>query len=180
MTIVYLGGPIDLVSGEQRNKWRERFADELASRRISSFNPASAFKLILQNKEDAEMLIEINKSALSNSNFAVFLMGKDMPSIGTPMELLMARQMGIPHLVIWEPKISSFTDEIKYKPLPKSLPAYIHGLADQVVYRFDDALDKIVEWERKRSSELTCNLGSLRVPTSLGALGRELKLYEER
>lgn len=151
--LVYLAGPIDLVTEGQRSAWREKFATELAARQISSFNPAAAFRFIPQNKSDAESLVEINKEAMLRTDFVVLVMGKDMPSIGTPIELYLVKQHKIPHCVIWEPSLDSFDDDSAKTSTPEPvLPAYVHGLADRVFTRFDSALDYIVQYGKLRNS----------------------------
>lgn len=144
--MIYLGGAIDLVSGETRNAWREKFAGILMSEYgISSFNPAAAFNFnVAGDAEDAEKLIEINRRAMLTCDLAVFVMASDQPSIGTPMELLMAKQEGLPHIVIWNPSIKSF-DPLFIQAEPNMLPAYINGIADEIVYTFDGALAKITQ-----------------------------------
>lgn len=153
MTMIYLAGPIDLVTKQESSTWREKFANELASRGMSSFNPASAFKLILDNEDDAKTLVNINTAALHQTDFVVFVMGKTIPSIGTPMELFMAHMHDIPHVVVWEPQIQSFDSKLPSSP-PVVVPAYISAFAQHVVYRFDDALDYIVQETRAKSEFL--------------------------
>lgn len=149
--LVYLAGPIDLVSDGERNEWRERFARELVGRNISSFNPASAFSYVPSNKATAEALIKINKAAMFACDFAVVVMGKNMPSVGTPIELKMLADINMPHVVVWEPTMESFeTPMVKFKKAVPNLPAYVQGLADKVVHRFDDAIEEIINWECNR------------------------------
>lgn len=135
--LVYLGGPIDLVSDTEAKNWRSKFAQDLAAREISSFNPATAFRYCGGSGDSraAKKLIKINREALLASDFAVFVMDKNTPSIGTPMELLMAEENGIPHVVIWRSG--------------GQLPAYVAGMADKVVSMFDHALSHIVQYADK-------------------------------
>jgi hypothetical protein len=147
--LVYLAGPIDLVNGEQRNEWRERFARELTGRNISSFNPASAFNYTPGDRKTARQLIDINKAAMFACDFAVVVMGRDMPSVGTPIELKMLSDINMPHVVVWEPAMESFDDIHSKRRIKPTLPAYVQGLADKVVYRFDDAISALIEWDRR-------------------------------
>lgn len=132
--LVYLGGPIDLVSDKDRVNWRWDMKKELIGREISSFDPCSAFKINPCDKGVAENLVDINKMAMLNCDFAVFVMSREMPSIGTPIELYMASENGLPHVVIW----------LSDGPFP----AYISGLADTVVRNFDDAMHEIIKFRK--------------------------------
>jgi hypothetical protein len=149
--LVYLGGPIDLVSDGERSGWREMMKNELASRGISSFDPAAAFRY-MPHSDDARVLIDINKKAMCSCDFAVFVMGSTMPSVGTPIELYMATQYGINHCVIWEPDHQSFRSGESVHPVAGNLPAYVKGFAQHVFHRFDVALDHIVEHKKRRVS----------------------------
>lgn len=161
--IVYLAGPIDLVSDGVRTTWRNTMKNELASRGISSFDPSSAFRYLPQDKKDAKKLIEINEHAMRSCDFVVFVMGSKTPSIGTPIELHIADRYDIPHCVIWEPTLESF-DGGGAKRAGVKLPAYIQGLANYVFHRFDHALDHIVSYSRGRAGSInveSINIGSI-------------------
>jgi hypothetical protein len=148
--IVYLAGPIDLVDGEQRNAWRERFSGELQNMGISTFNPAAAFGYVPASREDAQTLIDINKRAMLFCDFTVIVMGRSMPSIGTPIELYMLHQARKPHVVVWEPSIDSFgSEKIGKRVAHPPLPAYVQGLADKVVHRFGDAIGCVLDYRDK-------------------------------
>lgn len=142
MTLVYLGGPIDLVNENDRIQWRKGMADVLLNTYgISTFDPAAAFNVELRDYQVSRQLVHINEVALSTCDFAVFVMSPNQPSIGTPIELMLAHKQLKPNVVIWggDPE--------------KPLPAYVSALAGNVVYTTEQAINAVVRWRNLRLVE---------------------------
>lgn len=122
-----------MVSKEDGANWRLQAISQLRSIGVSSFNPMSAFGFVnLSNRESVKALVEINEAAMLRCNAAIFLMSASQPSIGTPMELLLCHQHGIPTVVIWDTKDWS-----------ANLPAYITHYGGKVVADVNAAVDAI-------------------------------------
>jgi len=129
--LVYLGGPIDLVTDEERTDWRSKLKFILQAEGISSFDPCAAFNINLTDRSDCARLVEINERALGTCDTAVFVMSKSQPSIGTPIEMFAAHHMGKQAIVVWN-------DE-------GPLPAYVTNYAGVVVRTIDEAAAMLAE-----------------------------------
>lgn len=103
MTIVYLAGAIDMVNGDNRTTWRDKVTDKLREHGIAVYNPVAAFGAILTNEEVSRAIVNINTAALKECSHILFVMGNDYPSVGTPIELYMAHQLGLNYSIVWNP-----------------------------------------------------------------------------
>jgi len=133
--LVFLAGAIDLIPEDEARNWRDIMKAELQVAGISSFDPAAAFRYIISGatRQDSKKLMNINYNAIQQCDAAIIVMSKNIPSIGTPMELLLCHQEGIRNVVVWNPNGTEIDKA--------HIPAYINGLADQVVGSFDEALE---------------------------------------
>lgn len=164
--LIYLAGAIDLVDSKGRHGWREKMKDELAARGMSSFDPSTAFRFIARNYDDAAKLIRINRKAMLDCDIVVMVMGKSMPSVGTPMELYMCMEANHPVVVVWEPDIKSFDGEEPDKersPLPAYISGFIHTHGLKVFTRFDEVLDYLVEYNRSKIYSDTIKVSDLAI-----------------
>lgn len=142
--LVYLGGAIDLVDGDIRQGWRDKMKHELKEIGVSTFDPASAFSVNLHHKEVAESLVKINEVALLSCDHAFFVMGDKYPSVGTPIELYIAKMNNIPHTVIWNPVAGSFDANLGIPVRKDPYPAYVNVFADKIVCSFHNAIRDLV------------------------------------
>jgi hypothetical protein len=136
--LVYLGGPIDSVSGEYQN-WKNECKETFKEYGISCIDPAGTFTYAKSEnardrKETAQKLIKINEHNLLNSDVAIIRLSRNVSSIGTPIELLFCKENGIPHVVIFDGQIEDL------------LPAYIEGIADVVVYSLRDGIEWVINF----------------------------------
>lgn len=134
--ICYLAGPIDL-SKEGFQNWKGECKSALAKHGITSIDPAGTFTYAQsKNKADrigtAQSLMAINEFNLINSDVAIIYISRNVPSVGTPIELKICADRKIPHVVV-------ITGDPK---LP--LPAYVEGLAKNVVYNISQALEWVI------------------------------------
>lgn len=114
--MVYLGGAIDLAgSTDARGIIIEALTGEVGG----MFNPKTAFAGITNMDGISAEIVKINKHALTNCDIAVFVLDQKVPSIGTPMEILIAKEASIPTFVIY------ITDDVKF------VPAYISGIVNK-------------------------------------------------
>lgn len=94
--LVYLAGPIDLVSDEERLNWREFAQEELMKADIATFSPVHAFKAVTDEADEktCEAIINVNDTAVRSADVVLAnLTGK---SYGTPLECQLARECQIP------------------------------------------------------------------------------------
>ena len=94
--LVYLAGPIDHVSDDERTGWRETAQERLMVNDIATFSPVHAFKCVTDaaDQQTCEAIIEVNDTAVRNSDVVLAnLTGK---SFGTPLECQLARHQQIP------------------------------------------------------------------------------------
>ena len=136
--IVYLGGAIDL-AGPKGQDWKTKVKEELKNKGITCIDPAGAFSYARSNnKEDrvgtAQTIIAINKFSLENSNMAIIVINKNVPSVGTPIELKLCADELIPHVVVWDGH-------------HQELPVYVEGLANKIVYTLEDAIKWAIEYK---------------------------------
>ena len=111
--MVYLGGAIDLAAGVDA---RGAIIKALTGEVGGMFNPKTAFAGITNMNSVSAEIVKINKHALTNCDIAVFVLDQKVPSIGTPMEILIAKEANIPTFVIY------ITDDVNF------VPAYISGI----------------------------------------------------
>lgn len=140
MALVFLSGAIDLANKEYQN-WKHEVRARLAEEKIGIVDPAGTFNYIVNEENDmehratAKALIEINYHGLKNCDFAIIALDEHTPSIGTPIELFMCSQLEIPHVVVWS---------------GKRKPAYVYGLADQIVNSMDDAIELAIQFVKEQ------------------------------
>ena len=133
MALVFLSGAIDLAHKDYQN-WKERVKEKLAEIKVGTVDPAGTFNYVInhddmaEHRHTAKALIEIKHRGLINSDFALIILDEKTPSIGTPIELYMCAIHDIPNVVVWN---------------GKRYPAYVYGLADNVVDNMNDALNII-------------------------------------
>ena len=136
--ICYLAGPIDL-SKEGFQNWKSECKSTLAKHGITSIDPAGTFTYAQSNNKadrigTAQSLMAINEFNLINSDVAIIYISRSVPSVGTPIELKICADRKIPHVVV-----------ITGDPnLP--LPAYVEGLANDVVYSTSQALEWVINF----------------------------------
>lgn len=114
--MVYLGGAIDLAAGVDA---RGTIIKALTGEVGGMFNPKTAFAGITNMNGVSAEIVKINKHALTNCDIAVFVLDERVPSIGTPMEILIAKEANIPTFVIY------ITDNVEF------IPAYISGIVNE-------------------------------------------------
>ena len=133
--IVYLAGPIDLVSVTKARHWREIATDRLSSAGYSIYNPVGAFFVSTLTRPVAKSIVSINNNAMRHSHLFLFAIDDETPSIGTPMELLMLHeQRRINDVFVWYTKKKS-------KPIPAYLQAHVRE--DRLFDTLEEAIDAI-------------------------------------
>lgn len=143
MSIVYMAGAIDLVDGDNRTSWRDEATAVFNDEGIAVYNPVGAFGAVLNNKKVAESIVAINAAALDECDHIIFVMGKDYPSVGTPIELFMAHQKDLKYTVVWNPIIGRGHGTYKDN---EDLPIYIrHFAGPRAIFKsIDDAIGSIL------------------------------------
>lgn len=143
MTTIYLGGAIDFLSGSEYN-WRKDMSQKLMKAGMTAYDPSGAFAHNVGGTvEQQRAVVEINKKALANCDIALFVMYSKIPSVGTPIELMMAHQMGIKTVVIWDPHEKSWDGAPSPKEINYCRSTYVLALADVLETRFDRGLKAI-------------------------------------
>ena len=95
--VIYAAGPVDL--GQDVPNWRAQLMTKLNEKGVSAvlFDPATAYKTSAwgtkQNLQRSKYIEEINWQALRNANVFVVCLPKDVPSVGTPIELDIAERL---------------------------------------------------------------------------------------
>ncbi|AZS49232.1 hypothetical protein BpsS140_00039 [Bacillus phage vB_BpsS-140] len=126
--LIYSAGAIDLNEGTDTHELVSKTAKHYRIG-VNIFNPRGAFSLSAQglhSKEDAKILVDINKHALKSCHGVLFVIDKHTPSIGTPMELYFAHSQGIPKKVLY---IKSNSND----PIPQYILAHIDDISSDVI-----------------------------------------------
>lgn len=120
--MVYLGGAIDLANEE--HDVRSILISALNKFGIAgAFNPKGAFT-VGNIRAAAKSIVDINKTALHTCDFAVFVVERNTPSIGTPMEIEYAKQKNMNHIIFY---VDEFIDADN-----PFIPAYLCGISNCV------------------------------------------------
>ena len=130
--MIYLGGPIDLAKNVDRNI-RSEMAERLSHCGFSVYNPAGAFKLPSSadmTRSDAQKVMSINKAAMFSCDHVIFMLDDSTPTMGTPMEMLMAYNKGMSSVVLW------------LGPKDK-VPTYVNAVSDCVTFDVDSTIEAI-------------------------------------
>lgn len=111
-TMVYLAGPIDDVDINDAKSWRELMARQLWTKGISTFNPATAYKLNLDRNTEyvSERVVNINKCAIQQSDLVVANLSGPGLGFGTIREIEYAKSIGKEVIIIGDIKSLSAFD----------------------------------------------------------------------
>lgn len=144
--LVYLGGPIDLANKDYQN-WKVMCKESLKYEGISCLDPAGTFSYARsENSEDrrctAEKLIKINEFNLLQCDIAIITLSRNVSSVGTPIELKLCKDHGIPHVVFFDGDPDNM------------LPAYIEGIADKVTFSIETAIQYVIDFTRVEIMEM--------------------------
>lgn len=95
--IVYLAGPIDSVVPEGRMTLREEACQALAHHDVAAFDPSRAYH---HPSADANGTFTVNEAAIAACDGMLALLPDGYSTVGTPMEIKSARDLGRPVAVV--------------------------------------------------------------------------------
>lgn len=96
--LVYLAAPIDFTQeGGPTNALRQEASDALSTCGFAVYNPAGAF---LHAGIDPQSCYAMNELAIRSSHAMLAILPPGVPSVGTPMEVLTAVNLGKPVVVV--------------------------------------------------------------------------------
>lgn len=140
--MVYLGGAIDLAN--EGHDVRSTLISALDKFDVAgAFNPKGAFT-VGDITAAAKSIVDINKTALYTCDFAVFVVERNTPSIGTPMEIEYARQKNMNHIIFYVDEHMNIDNPF--------IPAYLCGISNCVfamnTLDYDSVYSAIFEYMR--------------------------------
>jgi nucleoside 2-deoxyribosyltransferase len=97
--LVYLAGPIDFDTSKDKKVWRDIAAKRLKDKGICTFSPLNAFSWKPGMKAQ-QKIIDINERALLESDVILMCLPKDVPTIGSVVELVLAERSGVPIVLL--------------------------------------------------------------------------------
>ena len=109
MTTAYLATPIDLHRESGVAEMRETIRDELFEMGFSAvFDPSSAWTIHTNSKPNPG-LQQVNLAALGAADALIAYLPEGVPTLGVPLEIHYASQMGKPVLIYTDMPQSSWT-----------------------------------------------------------------------
>ena len=138
--MVFLSGAIDLAKGEHRHNWRNEAKQKLNRFGITTVDPSLTFNYSKTGNAELDQitamkLIDMDKYNMMMCDMTIMVLSKDVPSIGTPIEMYMLHEAERPLIVVWEGDMNF-------------IPAYITGLVPRknIVNDLDVAIEMVVDY----------------------------------
>lgn len=97
---VYLSGAMSGISFEEQSKWRNQIINAVkynyeCEKNVHFFNPVNYYNFEENNHKSEREIMEFDLYNLRNSNLVIVNL-KNSSSIGTAMELMLAKELNIP------------------------------------------------------------------------------------